>query len=337
MEAVFRFFNRHEANKGSIKRKGDIDMTKKTFWIAVLIGVLLLLVFILASHIVNVGTRLMDFHPAVGIAFYVLALVLVYLLILNPLRVIFLSPRFSIDLETDPKRRTQIYKTAAKRLVRDNRITQDEVALLEANINDPDELPDALRKVFNGSIRKEVDKIILAHSKMVLVTTAISQNGNLDMLSVIIANIRMVRDIVKACGFRPKYTHLAKLSVNVAVTALIAEGLEDVDFSEILPGKAGEAMTDLPMLRTATNSVFQGVSNGMLTCRIGIVTRRFMFWENRLMSKTQLRLSSYKESFMLMPRVITDGLATFPKTVVSFALRPFKKNPFAKRQEASTG
>ena len=145
------------------------------------------------------------------------------------------------------------------------------------------------------------------------------------MFAVIFTNLKMIKEIVQICGFRPSYTNLAKLSVNVAVIAMIAEGLEDVDFSEMMPSKVGEAMTDLPMLRTATNSVFQGISNSLLTCRIGIVTRKFLFADNKLMSKREMRLQSYKESFKLMPIVIKEGLTAFPRSVAAFAMRPFKK------------
>ncbi|MFW6319753.1 MAG: DUF697 domain-containing protein, partial [Bacillota bacterium] len=173
--------------------------------------------------------------------------------------------------------------------------------------------------------RKQVDDIIITHAKTVLMTTAISQNGNLDMFSVTITNIKMIKSIVVACGFRPSYLNLGKLSMNVAVTAMIAEGLEDVDFNEMLPSKVGEALSDIPIVRTATNSIFQGISNGMLTCRIGIVTRKYLFRDNQMMTEKELRLAAYKESFRLMPIIIKDGLVAFPKGVINMAMRPFKR------------
>lgn len=305
-------------------------MNRKTFWIMIIVGLIILLLFVAVGNVLIVGERLAAVHVYLSYAFYALAVVLLYILILHPLKVIFLSPTFTIEDGVDEKVNAKAYKAAAKSLLKTPKLTDEERTLLIDNL-DEDSLPDALKTVFNGSVRKTVDDIILAHSKTVLVTTAISQNGNLDMMSVIFTNIRMVKSIVKACGFRPSIANIAKLGINVTITAMIAENLEGVKFHEMMPSKFGETITDLPMLKTATNSIFQGVSNGMLTCRIGIVTRRYLFQDNRMMSQTALRLAAYKETFRLMPIVITDGLATFPKAIVSFALRPFKKpNPFAK-------
>ena len=309
-------------------------MQKKAFWISILIAVLVILLLVFVSNVISVGERLRGIHLYVEYAFYGLAAIVLYVLIINPLRVIFFAPTFSIDIEGDPKKNARSYKTAAKNLLRSDKILEEDKELLRKHLNDDEALPTALKSVFNGTIRKEIDKIIIKNSKTVLVTTAISQNGQLDMFSVIFTNIKMVKEIVIACGFRPSYLNLGKLSLNVAVTAMIAEGLEDINFNEMLPSKLGEAMTDLPMVRTATNSIFQGISNGMLTCRIGIVTRKYLFQDNQMMSKTELRLQAYKESFKLMPIVIAEGLYTFPKSIINFALKPFKKNPFKTAEDA---
>ncbi len=306
-------------------------MSRKAFWVLVLIGVLLLLAFVVVSNAISVGERLRSIHVYVEYAFYGIAALLVYVLILNPLRVIFFAPTFSIEALADAKKHHRVYRNAAKNLLRMDSVSDTDKALLRENLNDNAQLPQSLKAVFNGSVRKNIDGIIVSHSKTVLMTTAISQNGNLDMFAVITTNIRMIRAIVEACGFRPSYTNLAKLGLNVTVTAMIAEGLEDVNFNEMLPSKFGEALNDLPVVRTATNSIFQGISNGLLTCRIGVVTRRYLFADNQLMSKRELRLASYKESFRLMPQVISEGLIAFPKGVVNFVLKPFKRGPFAKK------
>jgi hypothetical protein len=308
-------------------------MAKKTFWISILIAVLLMFILIFVSNVMDVGLKLRSVHRFLEYGFYGLSGIILYVLVINPLRVIFFAPSFVIDPEQFEKN-DKAYKNAAKVLLRSDKILEEDKVLIRESLNDDEALKNALKATFNGTIRKEIDKIIIKNAKTVLVTTAISQNGQLDMLSVIYTNIRMVKEIVVACGFRPSYVALGKLSLNVAATAMVAEGLEDVNFSEMLPSKVGEAITDLPMLRTATNSIFQGVSNSMLTARIGIVTRKFLFQDNRLLSKKEIRMQAYKESFKLMPIVIAEGLYTFPKSIVNFALKPFKKNPFKTQEEA---
>lgn len=300
-------------------------MPKKTFWILILIGVLILLLFVVLSNIMDVGLKLRDIHRYLEYAFYGLSFILVYFLILNPLRIIFFAPTFSVNALSDDKQNAKSYRNAAKNLLKMDTISDTDRTLLHTTLNNQEALPNSLKTVYHGTIRKQVDDIIIKHAKTVLMTTAISQNGNLDMFSVIITNIKMIKAIVVACGFRPSYLNLGKLSANVAVTAMIAEGLEDVDFNEMLPSKVGEALSDIPIVRTATNSIFQGISNGMLTCRIGIVTRKYLFRDNQIMTQKELRLSAYKESFRLMPIIIKDGLVAFPKGVINMAMRPFKR------------
>ncbi len=305
-------------------------MTKKTFWISIIFGFVILLLFILASHIISVGERLRSIHMAVEYAFYVVAFIIVYILVLNPLRIIMIAPTFSIDaLDEDKNKRT--YRRAAKTILKLDYLTDTERNLLNEHIKDGENIRDAIHTVFKGSIKKEIDKTIVEHSQTVVLTTAISQNGNLDMLAVIFTNIRMIKTITKKCGFRPSYMHLAKLSLNVAVTAMIAEGLEDIDINEALPSRVGDTVRDIPIVRGMTNSVFQGISNGMLTCRIGIVTRKYLFQENKLYSTRRIRMEAYKESFRLMPKIVTGGLANFPKGIVNYMVKPFFKNPFTKK------
>jgi hypothetical protein len=186
-------------------------------------------------------------------------------------------------------------------------------------------LQGALKQVFNTTIKNEMNQLIIQNSKTVMVSTALSQNGNLDMLSVIVMNLKMIKEITLLTGFRPSYTNLAKLSVNVLVTSIIAEGLDDLDVSELLPNKISETMTDLPFVKTISSSIISGTANGLLTCRVGVVTRSFLYMDNKLLSKKEIRRMAYKESIKMMPIIVRDGLAVFPKGIASIFARPFKK------------
>ncbi len=303
---------------------------RKKFWILIGVGALFFLVLIIAANVIDVGERLEGIHPALAYLFYALSLLVLFFLVLNPLRVIFLAPTFSIDALEDAKN-TRTYRRAARRLMHLPATKDEEKKVLKAAMRDEAALKEAIKKTFNGSVKEEVDAAITHHAKTVLVTTAISQNGNLDMLSVIFTNIRMVRDIVRACGFRPSYAHLGKLALRVAIIAMVAENLEDVDIKEALPSRVSDTMRDVPFVRTATNSAFQGISNGMLTARVGIVTRKFLFQEHKLANKREMRLAAFKESFILMPKIVGGGFGAFPKGIMHFMVRPFTKKPFAKK------
>ncbi|MFW5913588.1 MAG: DUF697 domain-containing protein [Bacillota bacterium] len=306
-------------------------MKRKTFYIMIGIGLFIVFLFILASHVANVGDRLRGVHVYAEYGFYIVAILLFFVLVLNPLRIILFAPTFQIEALGDKEANRRVYKRSAKTILKSKHITEGERNRLKMALHHEEDLEVALRGVFDGSIKEDVDKIIKQYAKTALVTTAISQNGNLDMLAVIFTNFRMIKAIVERSGFRPGYVRLAKLTINVAVIAMVAEGLEDVDINEALPSRLGETVKDIPFVRSMTNSVFQGISNGMLTARIGIVTRRYLFQENQLKNPKELRLAAFKESFRLMPAIVSEGLASFPKNVMSFMTKPFTWKPFSKK------
>lgn len=307
-------------------------MGKKRFWILIGVGSLLVIFFILLGNILSVGEKLRGIHEYVEYAFYGVSVLLVYFLIINPIRVIVFSPTFTVDamLSSDGHRH-KIYKDAAKILIANKKISEEDKALLKTSMENHDDIQAALQQVFTTSIKKNIDECIVQNSKSVLVTTALSQNGNLDMLSVLIINLKMIREIVELSGFRPSYPYLAKLSINVMVTSLIAEGIEDVDVTEYMPTKISETITDVPFLKTISSSIVGGVANSMLTCRVGVVTQKYLYNDNKLLNKKDIRRMAYKDSLKLMPRIVTEGLTVFPKGVASFIARPFKKQ--SKRQE----
>lgn len=307
-------------------------MGKKRFWILIGIGSLIVIFFILLSNILSVGERLMTIHPYLSYGFYGISVLLVYFLIVNPIRVIVFSPTFTVDaMLSDDVKRHKIYKDAAKVLIENNNIPDEDKELLKSNLSNSNDLKEALQTVFKTTINKNIQNTIVANSKSVLVTTALSQNGNLDMLSVLILNLKMIREIVELSGFRPSYPYLAKLSVNVMVTSLIAEGIEDIEMTEYMPTKISETITDIPFLKTISSSIIGGVANAMLTCRVGIVTQKYLYNDNKLLNKKDIRRKAMKDSLKLMPQIITEGLSVFPKGVASFIARPFKKQ--AKKQE----
>ncbi len=301
-------------------------MGKKRFWVLIGIGSLIVIFFILISNVLEVGERLRNIHEYVEYSFYGLSALLIYFLFVNPLRIIVFSPTFTVDaMLSDDNKRHKIYKDAAKVLMNNENITDEDKELLKGSLNSSKELKKSLQTVFNSTIRGNINDCIVKNSKSVLVTTALSQNGNLDMLSVLAINLRMIREIVELSGFRPSYPYLAKLSVNVLITSLIAEGIEEIDVTEYMPTKLGETLTDMPFVKTISSSIIGGIANSMLTCRVGVITQKYLYNDNKLLNRKEIRKMAYKDTFKLMPTIIVDGLAIFPKGVASIFARPFKK------------
>lgn len=268
----------------------------------------------------DVGERLRRINVSVEIAFYIVSALVVYFLIINPIRIIIFSPTFQIQtvLDKDTRKTRKIYKKVAKNIIKKNKIDETAIAELRQSIKDPAELRLNLMKLYNDNVKKELNKIIIRNAKTVMISTAISQNGKLDMFTVLAVNLKMIKELVLECGFRPSFTNLGKLSVNVMVTALIADGLEDLNFNDLFPASTTGFLSDIPLIKPIMSSIMQGISNALLTLRIGLVTRRFLFSDLKEVSKKEIRREALKESIKMLPVIVKESIVVFPERIRSF-------------------
>ena len=303
---------------------------RNKLWIALGIGVFIFFLIILVSDILETGERIRRISEYLEYGFYVLTFLLFYFLILNPLRIILFSPSFSIVtvLDEDNQKNYRVYKKIVKTLHNNESITDEDTNRLNT-CESAGELREELAVVFNGNIKKEINKIIRKTATTVMVSTAICQNGKLDMYTVVTMNVKMIKEIVVKCGFRPSYPKIGKLAIRVFSTALIAESLEGLDFNDIFPQSTTNALTDIPFVKPITTSLMSGISNALLTLRVGYVTRNYLFSEGKL-DKNKIRTSSIKESLKTIPGIIKDTLAYFPSKIVSSI---FKKKPATDEEE----
>lgn len=302
--------------------------TTKYFWYAIAIGFILLFILILMSSVLDVGDRLRAIHPYVEYGFYGLAFLLVYFLIIRPVHIVLFSPAFSVETTLDqPSRKNAlVYRKVAKRLLADKDLPEGEVVRLQDGLNsNSEDLKLALSHVFSHHIKKKMNQVIKRNAKTVMISTAISQNGRLDFFTVIVVNIKMIKELVVMCGFRPSYKNLSKLTVNVFTTALIAEGLENMDINDVLPTSTLNTLGDIPFIRPMLSSVTQGISNALLTLRIGIVTRKFLFSDSNEISKEKIRHGALLEAAGMLPSVLAEAFMILPRKIANLFKKPQPK------------
>jgi hypothetical protein len=285
---------------------------RQYFWFMVAFGFILLFLMMLLSSILDVGDRLLSVHPYVAYSFYGFAVMLVYLLLLRPVYVILIKQTFNIQTSLDEGSNLKLLRQSAKRIMTYDFVNDTEKENIKNALHDGKKLIPVLAHIYQGSIKKEMTKLMRKHAKTVMISTAISQNGRLDFLTIMHVNLRMIKELVELSGFRPSYQQLAKLSVNVITTALVAEGLENLDISDVLPQSTMNSLSDIPLIKPLLSSVTQGISNALLTLRIGIVTREFLFTTSKDLTKNSIRKTAFLEAAALTPVVVAEGLAIFP-------------------------
>lgn len=289
----------------------------KIFWISIAIGCLIVFTLMLLSSVINIGERLRKIHVSVEIAFYVLVFLIVFLVIINPIRIILTSPSFEIctTLDPDSHKVRSVYRAVARNMAK-NQNVDEEHRLLLTKYKNYDELQMNMTVVFHDCIKKNLNNIIIKKAKTVLISTAICQNARMDMITVFSVNLNMIKDLVTECGFRPNMTNLSKLTINVFSTALIAEGLKSISIDDILPNSVNNALGQIPFIKPVMASVTQGIANALLTIRIGCVTRKYLFRDGNIITKEDIRKSAFKDSLILLPMVLYGTLTFIPKKIV---------------------
>ena len=294
------------------------------FWILIGIGVLIFLLLILVSNVLDVGEKLRNINKYLEYGFYVLSVLLLYFLIINPIRIILFAPTFSIVtvLDEENNKNYKVYKKVAKTLLENKDLDENDKLKIKSGLTNKEELKETISRIYDSSIKKQINKIILKNAKTVFISTAISQNGKLDMLTVLSINIKMIKDIVNRSGFRPSYAKLGKLSIRVLSTALIAENLEGLDFTDVFPQSTTSFLAEVPLVKPIASSVLNGLSNALLTLRVGICTRRYLFSDMNKVTQDDIRKRSIKESVMMLPILVKDCISFFPEKIAKL----FKKN-----------
>jgi Domain of unknown function (DUF697) len=169
---------------------------------------------------------------------------------------------------------------------------------------------EAALRVLDG----RADEIIRGAGAQVFVTTAISQNGSLDGLMVLLAQSRMLWQIAQVYYQRPSVRDLAMLYGNVASTALVATQLDDLDLAEqvqpLLSGVLGSAVGAIPGFHAAStllvNSIMSGTANAFLTLRVGIIAKRYC-GALVLPERRALRRAAVSQAAQMLGAIAGDG------------------------------
>lgn len=292
---------------------------KKTFWVTLGFASVFFIVLIILSSVLQLGEKLNKISIYLEYSFYVISGLLFIILFIRPVVLVMFSPTFSMDSlfsdEENARKNFHMYKKVSKNLLSEEFITEEEKSALEKSLTDPIILKENLSKVFDTTIKKELNKVIISHAETVFMSTAISQNGRLDAIAVLTINLRLIKELVTKCGFRPSYPALGRLSFNVLTSAIIAESLEDLKFSELFPQSSMNALSEIPFLKTVTGSLAQGSGNALLCLRVGIICRNYLFMNLKGIPRKQIKRLAFAEAVTLFPRVVGQSIKKVPKRI----------------------
>ncbi len=288
------------------------------------------LISFIGGQIVTWSTMLSALHPMLGTAFLWLGMAALAAVLLWFVMLYFLRPK-ALILPANPS--DDDIESYAKALVSRLRSSPHMKAYVQRQaaacpkervVADGD---GALQKQENALSSAKQTADILAYldeqamketrrtASRIFLTTAISRNGRLDSLIVLVLLVRLVWRVSHIYNQRPHPRQMAQLYANVASTALAAGALEELGLEAhihalLTPMLAASPMASVPtlsgvgtMLGTA---LVDGSANALLALRVGIVTRNML---SPSLPHMPARLNPYSEAAKILGQM-SQGLVT---------------------------
>ena len=244
----------------------------KTIFTVVSILVILAFTMFVVNQVASIYNNVYAMNPLLGnIVLGVLILVFAALFII-PIVLYFKLPK-PLKHPTNEAEKVIFLKQVQKRLTNNKHLKGQNF-----DFTREEEIKRALK-----ILDDKADISIHKNAQNVFLTTAISQNGKLDALTILVTQTKMVWEIAHIYWQRPALRDLFNVYANVGATAFLASEIENLDISRQIepimsamlksPGKA------LPIVGHAahiiTDSILEGSINAFLTLRVGIITKRY--------------------------------------------------------------
>jgi hypothetical protein len=153
---------------------------------------------------------------------------------------------------------------------------------------------------------KHADGVVTETASAVFLSTAVLQSGRLDVLVVFAAQTRLIWKIAHVYYQRPSLRDFVQLYANVASTAFIAAGIEDIDVDVLVSTVFGSTVAAIPGMHLLTSSVLSGSANAFLTLRVGMITKEYCRCTTQV-EKKGLRRAATLRAAKLLGSIVSDG------------------------------
>lgn len=166
------------------------------------------------------------------------------------------------------------------------------------------------------TLDKQADDAVASAASAVFLSTAALQSGRLDVLVVLAAQTRLIWQVAHVYYQRPSLRDFVQLYANVASTAFIAAGIEDIDVDVLVSTVFGSTVAAIPGMHLLTSSVLSGSANAFLTLRVGMITKEYCRCTVRV-EKSGLRRAATLKAAKLLGSIVRDGTVKLSKAAGS--------------------
>lgn len=166
--------------------------------------------------------------------------------------------------------------------------------------------------------------IIRRTANSVFLSTAISQNGSLDSIFILISAVKLTWRLAKIYETRPSIKSMGKLYLQIASVVFMARSIEDMDLIEdqiepIIGSLIGESVASaVPGLKPITNlvlsSILEGALNAFLILRVGVIAQSYLGMEVP-QTKSKIRKNASLQAASQMGSIFKENTSLIIKSI----------------------
>src|SRR3954463_8458324 len=163
---------------------------------------------------------------------------------------------------------------------------------------------------------KQAHDTVASAASAVFLSTAVLQSGRLDVLVVLVAQTRLIWQVAHVYYQRPSLRDFVQLYANVASTAFIAAGVEDVDLDVVVGTVFGSSVAAIPGMHLLAASILSGSANAFLTLRVGMIAKEYCRCTVTV-ERSGLRRAATLQAAKLLGTIVRDGTMRLSKAAVT--------------------
>ena len=177
----------------------------------------------------------------------------------------------------------------------------------------------------------QANEIIEENAKYVFLSTAISQNGIFDSIIILIAQVKMIWQILHIYYQRPNLKSILSLYTNIVITIFTVKAIEDFEFIErqiepIVASILGSSIT--PGFNVTAllliNSLISGTANAFLTLRIGLIAQKYSS-PIIMEEKSHIKKNANLEASKMLGKVISGSIVLLTKSIGKASINATKR------------
>lgn len=243
-----------------------------------------------------------------------------FLAVIYPAATILFAPSYSVEEITAGKRGKAFCRGLCRNLLKRGRLDEKQKRRLKYLLTDKSasaaHIKRQLYEFYRTEVKRGIDKLIKDRALGAFYITAVSQNGFIDMLAVLVSGFSMIKNIVRLCGFRPSLIKTLKLYASIFVSSLVAEGAQSLNTGDIFGAflKGG--------LKKIFGSITGGAVNAFFMLRTGYLAKEYIFCGDYKSRKAEIKSAAMAQAARMLPQLMA---AAFYRPIKQAAKRIFRR------------